>query len=164
MHGLHVFSKSCLKTRTSCMVCGGPDPSPSWALFYTCGWCISSHFFHLLIWGAVRDWNTRRVISISVCWACQHPQVALHSPCSGKHSHQNPFPPSLHLQPGSRGRAQTPVVAQGHQWSFSCQALHYPMELSYMTAAKSIEPLGFTVKWEANQAWKLNLHARLRKL
>lgn len=186
MHGLHVFSKSCLKTRTSCIVYGGPDPQ---LLLSSVSYVWMLHFkslFPSFNSGAARDWNTRSVISISVCSGCQHPQVAVHSssfPACGDIPTTSPsLLPSI-SSPGAEVRHKAPTVAQGHERSLSCRArpstllLGQQAETSWTLKAQlshSVCPMWrqwnrlsrsrFVPKWEQNQAWKLNLHARLRKL
>lgn len=186
MHGLHVFSKSCLKTRTSCIVYGGPDPQ---LLLSSVSYVWMIHFrslFPSFNSRAARHWNTKSTISISVCSGCQHPQVAVHSssfPTPGDIPIATPFLLTSICSLEAEVRHKAPMVAQGRERSLSCQAhpsvlaLGQQAETSWILKAQlshSVFPMRrqqnrlshswFTQKREENQAWKLNLHARLRKL
>lgn len=123
MHGLHVFSKSCLKTRTSCIVYGGPDPqlflsSVSYTWMIRFKWLYPS--FNS---GAARD--MRSVVSISVCSECQHPQVTVPSssfPARGDIPIATPFLLASTCSLDAELRHKAPTVAQGRARSLSCQA------------------------------------------
>lgn len=127
---------------------------------------------------AANDWSTRSVISTAVRGACLHPGVAAHSSGSAAGGDIPLTTPSLLTSTCSleaAARHEAPAAAQGRERSLLCQA--HPSTQGNKAGSSRTLPAQlrhsvcppwscsrFSAEPEESQPWKLDLHARFRKL